>query len=586
MSVKKKPDALPPFVGKDGEGTEVWVQRGKGVIENLSFKSEKKVADVHIIVEGFTYPVHGWIQVNDVNDPTKKSEIFELVQKAFDSNEPVIYRVESQRKKNVDKSIPIQELRKTTEIAKEKTTPIMASLKLANGDAPTVFSVEAVTDPADDPVLTPGGRVSAMEVNRRNSENGTQANAPVQPNQNAHEPQQAPPRGAYAQVPGSMSAMEGKPWERLNHDGTLNIGSYSVLASGRTEHVVRKELVKAGIPQLDESFAPNPEFNKLVSAYTIIALNIMDKIQQFVTKKNANRLSNSYTRARELVVDTLENVAPISSVEGENATMSRTDWYKVVGKVSMERFMTICRIDSEGSRFNMDDFLSGGDGTTPPEPKPQAPVQGNPQAQSQNHTQNPQNAPVTAQNAPQRPQSANNVPAPQNGAQGAPEATKELTEQDMNNLRPAPRGNIDPSTKVGMDALREMAKPNPNTGTDPALLAEVMAEVQGKKNGAQPVAPAPQNMNEISVYRQSNQKREGENPSKPSNETAGLVKQFVEDYSISLEDLGLVLTKTFGVDMIVEIEEHELAGFIGHYIDQEIDNPGHFQRVINTLKKA
>lgn len=569
MSTKKKPDALPPFVGKDGEGSEVFVQRGKGIIENLMFKSERKVADVIITVEGLNYPVHGWIQVNDANDPTKKSEIFELVQKAYDNNEPVIYRIESQRKSKVDKTIPIQELRKTTEIAKENTVPIMASLKLANSEAPVVFSVEAVTDPADDPAFSPGGRVSAMDVNRRNAQNNTQGNPAVQ------EPQQAPPRGAYTQVPGSMSAMEGKPWERMNHDGTLNIGSYSVLASGRTEHVVRKELVKAGIPQLDENLAPNPEFNKLVSAYTIIALNIMDKIQQFVTKKNANRLSNSYTRARELVVDTLENVAPISAVEGENSTMSRAEWYKVVGKVSMERFMTICRIDSEGSRFNMDDFLSGGDGTTPPNPVPQAPQQGN-----------PQNAPVTAQNAPQRAQSQNNAPSSQNGAQAEPEVQKELTEQDMNNLRPVPRGNIDPNTKAGLDALREMAKPDPNTGTDPALLAEVMAEVNGQKNSEQPVAPAPQNANSIFVYRQSNQIREGENPSKPSNETVGLVKQFVEDYSISHEDLGLVLTKTFGVDKIANIEEEELAGFIGHYIDQEIDLPGHFQRVINTLKKA
>lgn len=577
MSTKKKPDALPPFIGKDGEGSEVFVKRGKGIIENIMFKSERKVADVIITVEGFNYPEHGWIQVNDANDPTKKSEIFELVQRAYDNNEPVIYRLESQRKSKVDKTIPIQELRKTTEIAKENTVPIMASLKLANSEEPAVFSVEAVTDPADDPVFSPGGRVSAMEVNRRNAENKTQAPTPVQ------EPQQAPPRGAYTQVPGSMSAMEGKPWERMNPDGTLNVGSYSVLASGRTEHVVRKELVKAGIPQLDENLAPNPEFNKLVSAYTIIALNIMDKIQQFVTKKNANRLANSYTRARELVVDTLENVAPISSVEGENSTMSRTEWYKIVGKVSMERFMTICRIDSEGSRFNMDDFLGGGDGTTPPEPKPQAPQQSSPQVQSQNH---PQNAPVTTQNPPQQPRSQNSAPTPQNGAQGESEAHKELTEQDMNNLRPAPRGNIDPSTKAGMDALREMAKPDPNTGTDPALLAEVMAEVNGQKKSEQPVAPVQQNANSISVYRQSNQIREGENPSMPSNETVGLIKQFIEDYSISHEDLGLVLTKTFGVDKIANIEEKELAGFIGHYIDQEIDRPGHFQQVIDSLKKV
>lgn len=576
MSNKPKPDAIPPFVAHDGAGTEVWVQCGKGVVENITYKGNKSVADISIQVNGFNYPVHGWVQVNDTNDESKKSGIFALAQKAFDTNEPVEYRIESQRKKNVSTSIPIQELRDTTEKARENTVPIMASLKFSNSEEPVVFSVEAVTDPADDPVYTPSGRVSAIETNRRKAETAQQNPQPVR------EPQQAPPRGAYNNVPGSMSAMEGKPWERLNADGTLNVGSYSVLASGRTEHVVRKELVKAGIPQLSEGGVPNPEFTQLVNAYTIIALNIMDKIQHFVTKKQPNRLSNSYTRARELVVDTLENVAPISSVEGSESTMTRAEWYKVVGKVSMERFVNICRIDSEGSQFNMDNFLNGGDGTTPPQPKPQEP-QGNP---AQNRPQKPQEAPVTPQNAPQAEQFPNRAPSPQNGAQPSSEEPKELTNEDMQNLRPAPREAINPQTKAGLDALKEMAKPNPNTGTDPKLLAEVRAQVNNEKKSEQPVVATPQPNTGISVYKQSDQRREGENPSKPSNETAGLVKNFVDEYEIQLDDLGLVLDKTFNVKQIADIEEEELAGFITHYIDQEIESPGHFQRVINTLKKA
>lgn len=576
MSNKPKPDAIPPFVAHDGAGTEVWVQCGKGVVENITYKGNKSVADISIQVKGFNYPVHGWVQVNDTNDESKKSDIFALAQKAFDTNEPVEYRIESQRKKNVSTSIPIQELRDTTEKARENTVPIMASLKFSNSEEPVVFSVEAVTDPADDPVYTPSGRVSAIETNRRKAETAQQNPQPVR------EPQQAPPRGAYNNVPGSMSAMEGKPWERLNADGTLNVGSYSVLASGRTEHVVRKELVKAGIPQLSEGGVPNPEFTQLVNAYTIIALNIMDKIQHFVTKKQPNRLSNSYTRARELVVDTLENVAPISSVEGSESTMTRAEWYKVVGKVSMERFVNICRIDSEGSQFNMDNFLNGGDGTTPPQPKPQEP-QGNP---VQNRPQKPQEAPVTPQNAPQAEQFPNRAPSPQNGAQPSSEEPKELTNEDMQNLRPAPREAINPQTKAGLDALKEMAKPNPNTGTDPKLLAEVRAQVNNEKKSEQPVVATPQPNTGISVYKQSDQRREGENPSKPSNETAGLVKNFVDEYEIQLDDLGLVLDKTFNVKQIADIEEEELAGFITHYIDQEIESPGHFQRVINTLKKA
>lgn len=584
MSNKRKPDALVPFVGKDGAGVEVWVQRGKGTIENLNFKANKTVADVVIEVNGFDYPVHGWVQVNDANDPTKKSEIFELAQKAFDNNEPVLYRIESQRKKNVPGSIPIQELRDTTEKARENTTPIMASLKFANSDDAPVFSVEAVTDPADDPANTPGGRVSAMDVNRRKAQEAAQNPPQMQ------EPQQAPPRGAYSNVPGSMSAMEGKPWERLNPDGTLNVGSYSVLASGRTEHSIRKELVKAGIPQLDDSFAPNPEFGRLTSAYTIIALNIMDKIQHFVTKKQPNRLSNSYTRARELVVDTIENVAPLSTVEGNDASMSRSDWYKIVGKVSMERFINVCRIDSEGSHFNMEDFLNGGDGSNRPNPTQNAPQnnsnQGGNVQPPQEQPQNAQNSPVAPQSSPQAGQSQNGVTTAQNGTQEATNEHKELTNEDMNNLRPAPRESINPKTKAGLDALKEMAKPNPNTGTDPKLLEEVRSQVNSQNNEQQPVAPSPQNVHEISVYRQSDQRRTGENPSKPTQETAELVKSFLEDYEISYEDLGLVLDKTFNETQIVNIEEKELAGFIGHYIDQELASPGHFQRVINSLKKA
>src|SRR5690606_18841845 len=100
--------------------------------------------------EKVTFPIKGWLSKND--------PIYEEVLAAFETGEEIEYRVESQRKDDIDRTIPIQQLRATMEQARENTVLIFAGI---NG----ALSSEAVTNPEEDPA--PGGRIRAVDAPAR-----------------------------------------------------------------------------------------------------------------------------------------------------------------------------------------------------------------------------------------------------------------------------------------------------------------------------------------------------------------------------------------------------------------------------------
>lgn len=509
------------FVSHDGANKEVYVEKGEGRITDIKF-SPSGTAQIIFTNSNpkITRPQGGWVQPD--------SEILELAKKKYESNETVRFRIEHQRKPKADQEAPISELRKDMETANANVSKILAWLD-------GVFSDEAVTNPEADPAS--GGRVSALN----------------QPSQNqAQHPQQN--QGHYNNVPGSVSAMEGKPWERLNPDGTHNVGSYSVLAAGRTEHAIRKELVEAGYDQFSS------QFDWMVAGYVISALTIMDKIQSYVTGKPANRLANSHTRAREIVLDTIENMFPISKIK--DGSLTKNEWFSNVGKASMNRLTNICKVDSEGGHFDLNAFLG--------EQKPENSHNNENSANSSSASQKPQEAPQRQQNAPTQPSTTEGSSAPQNSPEDAP---KPMNDDEVNALRPM---SID-EVKASMERISQMSKNKPNS--DALLGSEPTTESSPSNNASSEEV--------IELFPRNNQKRdqEGKNPDPVDMELAQELKELVEDAGV-LEDLTLLLNETFNVSKVAEIENSVLKEFVEFYADREMSSDNYLKKVIAKLKKA
>lgn len=141
-----------PFVSRDGADdrgirAEVWVETGTGPVTAVEHMDDdsKRNARISISPTYLDRPVFGWV--------SKVDPVYTKAVAALHNGQEVNYRVESQRKKNTDRSLPIAELRSDTKIASTSIVRILAGLD-------GLLSDEAVTNPAEDPhVVT--GRIKA-----------------------------------------------------------------------------------------------------------------------------------------------------------------------------------------------------------------------------------------------------------------------------------------------------------------------------------------------------------------------------------------------------------------------------------------
>ena len=292
---------------ENGVRAEVWVEKGVGKIVNLTVPKGVN-ARLEIKTEGFDHPQYGWTRTDD--------PLYPKIVEAYESKADIQYRIESQRKREIDRALPIAPLREDMALAKKNTNKIFAAL---NGE----HTLEAVTDPNEDPA--PNGRISAIGK--------TPAPAPAE---SAPAPQQnnngssAPRR--------NLEVEEEPPWAEFNSDNTVNFGSYSMQAAVGAELFARKQLMANG---------EQPDFDRVLSVATSL-LDIADKLQAYFTGKTRARKKGSHTRVRSVVYDTVENFYPVPAPDANH-----DEWVKNVGRLSMERLKVIVSIFEQGTgRFN------------------------------------------------------------------------------------------------------------------------------------------------------------------------------------------------------------------------------------------
>lgn len=351
-----------PFISYDGTDpqgrrAEVVVEVHTGTIKGV--EEMDKVAKITFNGDGLSNPVQGYIQLDD--------PVLDIIKEAKKTKETVEYRIEIVRKPGIDRSIPMTELRKDMEVARNNVKKIIAGI---NG----TLTKEAVTDPAEDS----GGNGVYKATETKNAPVGS----PVAP-QSSVSPEQAlaaldaaikagvPHEAISAMVASSILAgvepqkvlevaypqgnnapntvhqtrsREEPVFRRYNTDGTLNLGSSQVIAGVSSENFARRILAPINT---SENFAETVE--KIAS----IVLAIADRIQveAYGNTGNADRMAGSHTRIRGVIYDVIENTFLPPVLEGNASDEDLFKWVGQVGKATRERFQSAIKISESQFDF-------------------------------------------------------------------------------------------------------------------------------------------------------------------------------------------------------------------------------------------
>ena len=281
-----------PFITHDGVDengirAEVKVVAGYGLVDNIEKSKAGKSAKVSFSVENTDFTISGWAPVD--------SKVMEVCQEALKSESPIYFRVETLRKKNVDRTLPIMEISKGMEAARDNTYKSLASVRADESDDWT-FNEFAVTNPLEDP-KTSAGRHSALDMDIE----ATPASA-------------AQSGGARA----NSYPVEPPPYVSRMNNGELNLGSIAVGVPASIYDFVCEYTQSKGI-----EYSPKDRWEM-----TKMILEAANEVQVRVVKlESANLSLGSHTRARSLVYSTVRYGQPMPETFFENEEDSET-WVK------------------------------------------------------------------------------------------------------------------------------------------------------------------------------------------------------------------------------------------------------------------
>lgn len=164
-----------PFVTHDGVDpkgirAEVRVYSGYADVTH-SKRAKNKTSPMHQFgfeIDSSEYPTNGWI------NKEKDEKIFNVLQEAYDNQTPVHFRIEAQRKNDVDRTIPIAELMKDSTSSFDNVFRYIVAVKEEDAEE-WIVGTSMVTSFKED---SQGGTFKATDADVGQASN-TSLNAPV-----------------------------------------------------------------------------------------------------------------------------------------------------------------------------------------------------------------------------------------------------------------------------------------------------------------------------------------------------------------------------------------------------------------------
>ncbi|MCA1844475.1 MAG: hypothetical protein LC792_15055 [Actinobacteria bacterium] len=240
------------------DGVQCVVETGYGHVTKVEHTEGKRNARVVIDAEHLAKPVAGWADSHDTT-------LMDAISAARADGARVSYRIVVRRKPSIDPALPFESV-----TAFDRIRDLV-------GLRPAIGSDQAQAPP------TPTAPVS-----------GDRAPAA------APDEDPFPPAPAPAQSGSGPRVAEGKPWEPLNTDGSMNLGSYGYLAALSMVELAH-EIV---LPQLaDQNYGEvESDAADVLARTTGLAkalLSAADAVQRAVRSDgHVDRMDGSHTRAR------------------------------------------------------------------------------------------------------------------------------------------------------------------------------------------------------------------------------------------------------------------------------------------------
>lgn len=353
-------------VDKSGIRAEVMVQTGTGKIKEIVPRGKAGKDGTYRNVEVVFTPDNPKLirKVYALLDTTSK-ELWDYVQEAQASEKDISYRIESQRKRTIDRTTKFDDLTHSEEVVRV----------LAGVD--DKFSHEAKTNPAEDPTNEAPSALPQEVAKPVVSANAAVANEvtadpkhllkslgearALNLSQTTIDTLVALAVGSGATLDEALSvgignesvtvisdkpvvgrsyAVEEKPWTAYNSDGRVNAGSYMVAHAASTERFALDHLIGIYSEGKKTQVDVTDEMISQAAALALVLLEMSDEVQRRVTGR-VDRQKNSYNRAMALVLDAVDKryLAPV----GGNAEAQET-WRNSVVHESIERLRGVLAI--------------------------------------------------------------------------------------------------------------------------------------------------------------------------------------------------------------------------------------------------
>jgi hypothetical protein len=359
---------MAKFISYDGVDNnnvraEVSVMIGTGRIKEIAGRGRQSEDGTYRNVEVVFDPDNPKLtrKVYALLDTTAK-DLWEYVQAAQKDGRDISFRIESQRKRAVDRTIKFEDL-----IHTEQVVRVLAAVD-------GVFSHEAKTNPKEDPTgenpsaldqaqVTP---VAAPAAAPNPAARAKQMLAALAAARTAGLPtvtvdtlvalamasgvsaedamaaglDREPTRPAPTGPVGSVHAMEEKPWQLYNSDGRINAGSYLVGHASHAEQFALDHLIELYSEGKKSPVDVSDTMIAQAASVALVLLGAADQVQATVTGR-PDRQKNSYNRGLYLVLDAVKNRHPVPVGGNEQA---QQEWLTKVVAEASERLYGVMEI--------------------------------------------------------------------------------------------------------------------------------------------------------------------------------------------------------------------------------------------------
>lgn len=296
-----------PFISHDGTDSngiraEVKVITGHALV---SEKTKPKSRDSSMVSFGFVapssnFPTKAWI------DKEKDAEIFAALNAAYDNEEAVDFRIEIQRKSDVDRRAPFNEIAppKDQEASFKNTFKHIVAVR-ADDTQEWIEGSQMLTSFKEDP--TYGGA-------RKASDDDIVAPGASASNSNSN---------AGAANNGNFAQRENSPYNSLLSDGSANPNGFALMTPVEIAIFVREQI---NSHSLSDEISADEEAE--IVRMTLVAIGA---VQKKITGENkVNPSDYSYKIAVALVKGTMENFYPLRSFENDFSSELKNHFKMIV----------------------------------------------------------------------------------------------------------------------------------------------------------------------------------------------------------------------------------------------------------------